>query len=288
MREYFLLVLLAILWGGSFTLNAVALETLPPATIVFGRLSIGAALLLTLALWSGDALPRRAARWGALAVQGVLQSALPFCLISWGQQHIDSGLAGLLSATPPIFAFLLGYLVLADRDAGARQALGILLGMAGVLVVMAPAVSAGRAGSLLGQLAVLGASLSYAAAAYFARRFADERPTVVAACSMTVAAALMAPISLLADDPAALSPSVQGLAAVIALGALSTALAMAIYFRLVRSLGPIGVTSGGYLRAGFSVLFGALALGERIDAALLAGLALIVAGVAVTTGGARP
>lgn len=282
--EVSLLVLLSFLWGASFTLIEVAIDTIPPATIVFGRLAIGAALLMLFALWTGVTFPRSPSRWGALLLQGILQSALPFTLISWGQQYIDSGLAGLLNTTPPLFVFLIGFFLLRDRSAGARQIIGILLGFAGVLAIMGPAALAGEGSSVLGQLAITGASLSYAIAAIYAKRFSDQPPALTAACSMGFAALLMFPVSMWMDDPLSLSPTTPAIAAVVTLGVFSTAMAMAIYFRLVRTLGPLGVTTGSYMRAGFSVVLGILLLGEDLSPSLIVGLLMIFAGVAIVTG----
>ena len=282
--EIALLVLLSFLWGASFTLIEVAIDTIPPATIVFGRLVIGAALLVLFALWSGVTFPRSLSRWGSLLVQGILQSALPFTLISWGQKHIDSGLTGLLNTTPPLFVFFIGFFLLRDRSAGARHITGILLGFAGVLVIMGPAALAGEGNSVLGQLAITGASLSYAVAAIYAKRFSDQPPVLTAACSMAFAALLMGPVSFWVDDPFSLTPTAPAVAAVVAMGVFSTAIAMAIYFRLVRTLGPLGVTTGSYMRAGFSVVLGVVLLGEALSPTLILGLVMIFAGVAIVTG----
>ena len=270
--------------GGSFTLIEVAVDTIPPATIVFGRLAIGACLLLLLALWNGVSFPKSPSRWGALLLQGILQSALPFTLISWGQKYIDSGLAGLLNTTPPLFVFLIGFFLLRDRMAGARQIIGILLGFAGVVVVMSPAALAGEGNSILGQLAITGASFIYAVAAIYAKRFSDQPPVLTAACSMGFAASLMFPFSVWIDDPLTLSPTPSAIAAVIAIGIFSTAIAMAIYFRLVRTLGSLGVTTGSYMRAGFSVVLGILLLDEALSSTLIVGLLMIFVGVAIVTG----
>jgi len=202
-----LLVALSFLWGAAFTLNEVAIDTIPPTTIVFARLAIGASILMFFVFWTGAAFPRSPQRWGALLLQGILQSALPFTLISWGQQYIDSGLARLLNTTPPLFVFLIGIFLLRDRTAGARQIIGILLGFAGVLAIMGPAVLADAGNSVLGQLAITGASLSYGVAAIYAKRFSDQPPVLTAACSMAFAALLMFPISLWANDPLNLSPT---------------------------------------------------------------------------------
>lgn len=282
--EIGLLVVLSFLWGASFTLIEVAINTIPPATIVFGRLAIGASILMFLAFWAGVTFPRSPSRWGALLLQGILQSALPFTLISWGQQYIDSGLAGLLNTTPPLFVFLIGFFLLRDRTAGTQQIIGILLGFAGVWVIMGSAALAGKKSSVIGQLAITGASLSYAIASIYAKRFSDQPPVITAACSMGFAALLMSPVSVWADDPLSLSPTTPAIAAVVALGVFSTAIAMLIYFRLVRTLGPLGVTMGSYMRAGFSVALGALLLGEDLSPSLMIGILMIFAGVAIVTG----
>lgn len=282
--EIALLFLLSFLWGGSFTLIKIAVETVPPATMVAARLAIGALLLVLLVKMRGAQFPKSPAVWGAFMVQGILQSALPFTLISWGEQHIDSGLAGLLNATPPLFAFLITCLVLREEGAALRKSVGVATGFAGVVVILGPDAFAGAGHSVLGQLAVTGASLSYAVAAIYARRFAGQPALLTAACSMSAAAMLMIPVAVCFDRPWMLVPSADAVWSVLGLGVFSTAAAMVIYFRLVRTLGTLGVTSGSYLRAGFSVALGVLLLNEELSVGLGLGLALIFLGVAIVTG----
>jgi len=285
--EIGLLVVLAFLWGSSFTLIKVAIDTIPPATMVLGRLIIGAALLVCLMRMKGLALPRSSALWGAFIIQGFLQSALPFTLISWGEKHIDSGLAGLLNSTPPLFAFLITFFILRQKDAAVRKFIGITIGFIGVLTTLGADVLNGSTENMLGQLAVTAASVSYAAAAIYARRFSSESPLLTAACSMAMATVMMIPLSITIDKPWLLAPSFEALLSIMVLGVFSTALAMIIYFRLVKTLGTLGVTSGSYLRAGFSVVLGAIFLGENITPSLISGLILILLGVAIVTGHAR-
>ncbi len=285
--EFSLLVVLAFLWGSSFTFIKVAVETVPPATIVAGRLAIGALLLILLVIARRIEIPTAPAIWGAFLVQGILQSALPFTLISWGEKYIDSGLAGLLNSTPPLFAFLITFLILREGGAALRKFTGVATGFAGVLVTLGPEVLAGSSNSVVGQLAVTGASLSYAVAAIYARRFSNQPAILTAACSMTMATILMLPISFYVDGPWALSPSDEAVWSIVALGVFSTAFAMIIYFRLVQTLGALGVTSGSYLRAGFSVLLGVGLLNEELSLSLFIGLVLIFLGVAIVTGQVR-
>lgn len=282
--EFGLLVILAFLWGSSFTLIKIAVETVPPATIVLGRLILGAGLLLFLVRLKGLALPMSPTLWGAFAVQGFLQSALPFTLISWGEKHIDSGLAGLLNSTPPLFAFLITFFILRQSEAPLQKFIGVVVGFIGVLMTLGPDLLNGSTESVWAQIAVTGSSISYAVAAIFARRFSTQPALLTAACSMVMAMLMMAPVALIIDQPWALTPSKEALWSIAALGILSTTLAMVIYFRLVKTLGAVGVTSGSYLRAGFSVLLGVIFLGETVSISLVAGLVLILMSVAIVTG----
>jgi len=285
--EISLLIVLAFLWGSSFTLIKVAIETIPPATIVLGRLILGAALLLLFVRLRGIALPTSTRLWRAFAVQGFLQSALPFTLISWSEKYIDSGLAGLLNSTPPLFAFLITFFILKQSDAPMRKFIGVTIGFIGVLMTIGPDVLSGSSESVLGQLAVAGSSISYAVAAIYARRFSEQPALLTAACSMAMAMLMMVPVSFVVDQPWTLTPSSEAVWSIAALGVLSTTLAMIIYFRLVKTLGAVGVTSGSYLRAGFSVLLGVMFLGERLTPSLVSGIVLILLSVAIVTGQIR-
>ena len=283
--EIALLALLSLIWGGSFTLIKVAIDTVPPLTMVAARVTVAALLLVLLARLRGYALPRDAATWAALLVQGLLQSVLPFTLISWGEAHIASGLAGVLNATPPMFVLLI---TLTTRHEGGRvgiqKILGIGLGLAGVLVIMgAEALRGVAATAPLAQGAVLAASLCYALAPMWGRRFAQLPAIVTAAGAMSCAALVMLPASLVIDRPWTLAPTPAAVGAVAVLAILCTAVAMIIYFRLVRTLGALATTSGSYLRAGFSVALGILFLGERFTWSTLAGMVLIITGVVAMT-----
>lgn len=289
--EIGLLLLLSLIWGSSFTLIKVAIPTIPPFTMVAARVTIAAILLILIALARGHALPRRASIWAALFVQGLLQSALPFTLISWGEAHITSGLAGVLNATPPIFVLAIAMMTGRGRQTiTGRKIIGVGLGLAGVTATIGPdGLQGAGTAAPLAQAAVLGASVCYALAPIWGQRFGKLPAIVTAAGAMASAAALMLPVAAAVERPWALMPSPQAIAAVIALSVVCTALAMVIYFRLIRTLGPLGTTSGSYLRAGFAVALGTALLDESFTWTTLAGMALIVLGViAVTTPMRRP
>lgn len=279
--EFSLLVLLSFLWGSSFTLVAVAVESIPPATIVAVRVSVAAIMLLSIAWARGVSVPAFGWIWGAFAVQGFLQSALPFTLISWGQQHIDSAIAGLLNSTPPLFVFLITFLALRREGVAMRKLAGVTAGLTGVALVVGVEISRGIGANTLAALAVTLASVSYALAALYGKRFSDSPPIVTAGCAMAMAVLAMAPISIVSDRPWTLQPDARAIASVAILAFFSTALAMMIYFRLLKTLGPLATSSGSYLRAGFSVALGIGILGEPLTASLALGFVLILAGVAI-------
>lgn len=282
--EIGLLLLLSLIWGSSFTLIKVALATIPPVTMVAARVTIAALLLICVATAQGHALARQRSFWAALLVQGLLQSALPFTLISWGETQIPSGLAGVLNATPPIFVLVIAMMTRRGRRTiNGRKIVGIGLGLAGVILTIGIDAHRGTDGAPLAQAAVLGAGLCYALAPIWGQRFAAFPAIVTAAGAMSSAAILMVPAAIVVERPWTLTPTSQAVAAVIGLAVVCTALAMVIYFRLIRTLGPLGTTSGSYLRAGFAVALGTTLLGEAFTWSALAGMALIVVAVVVVT-----
>jgi drug/metabolite transporter (DMT)-like permease len=276
--EISLLVLLSLLWGGSFALIKIAVAAIPPLTIVAARVLAAALAAIGGAL--GLYRPSPGRRWAAFLVQGVLQSALPFALIGWGEQYIDSGLAGILNATPPLFVFLLTAFVTRHETVSGRELAGVTIGFAGVVLFIGVDALAGLGREVSAQVAMIAAAGSYACAAVHGRRFAALPPLATAASTMAAASVLMVPACLLVDRPWRLAPPAEAWLALAALALLSTALAMLIYFRLLRTLGSLGTASGGYLRAGVSVLFGVGLLGEPLTPSLASGLVLILAGVA--------
>lgn len=283
--EIGLLMLLSLIWGSSFTWIKVAIDAIPPLTMTSARVAIAALLLILIARLRRLSLPRERGVWAALFLQGLLQSALPFSLISWGEKHISSGLAGVLNATPPMFVLLIAIVTgyRGQRITG-QNVLGVGLGLVGVLVTLGfQSLQDMHTAAPLAQAAVLGASLCYAVAPIWGQRFAALPAIVTAAGAMSCAAFMMVPAALVFERPWTLTPTPEAVAAVIVLAVLCTATAMVIYFRLVRTLGSLGTASGSYLRAGFAVALGIIFLGEGFDWSALAGMLLIVLGVIVVT-----
>ena len=260
--ELALLLLLATLWGASYSFIKVAIETIPPLTLIAARTMIAGALLLAVMRWRGVRLPRDVANWGRFAVQSGLNAVVPFTLIAWAEHTVDAGVAVILNATTPIFAFLVTALITRHEPVTMRKLVGVALGIAGVCVIIGPEALSGLGRETGAQLAVVTASLCFAGAAIFGRNFQGLDPMVPAAGSLLCGAVVLLPLSLAIDRPWTLTPSYAGVLALLGLAVFSTALAFAIYFRLVNTLGSVGTTAQAYLRVPIGVGIGALFLGE--------------------------
>ncbi|MCE8508430.1 EamA family transporter [Ruegeria pomeroyi] len=282
--EYALLLVLAALWGGSFTLIKVALESYPPMTIVSTRVMIGGLILMAIAMMRRDAFPTTGRRWGELLIQGTLQGGLPFYLITWAEKHVDSSVAGIINSTPPMFVFLITVFLLRTAKFDGLKLLGILFGMLGVGIIAVSRSEGLGDSSTLAILAVLAASCSYATGAIFGRRFGQQSAFITGGVSLFLAGLITTPAALLLENPLALSPALTPTLALLALSLFSTALASLIFFRLLKTLGSLATTSNAYLRALFSMLLGALFLGEDLGVQILAATLCIFMGVFLVTG----
>ncbi|WP_051340854.1 DMT family transporter [Azospirillum halopraeferens] len=282
-RELALLALLATLWGASYTFIKLGVATIPPVTLIAARTLIAGLALLALLRLRGVALPSDGATWRAFAVQAVLNSALPFTLIAWAELRVDASLAAILNATTPVFAFLIALALPGRGDTGPRKLFGVAAGLAGIVLVIGPRALESAGGDLWAELAVVAATVAYGAAAVYGARFRGMDSMVPAAGSLLCGAALLVPLGLVLDRPWTLDPSATSLVALAALALLSTALAFVIYFRLFRTLGPVGATAQAYLRVPVGVAIGVLALGEAPAPTAWLGLVLIVGGVAAMT-----
>ncbi|MER9026722.1 EamA family transporter [Mesorhizobium sp. M0815] len=281
--ELVLLVVLAVLWGASYSFIKIGVATIPPVTLIAARTLVAGGILFALIRWRGLALPGDAASWRRFAFQACLNSVVPFTLIAWAERSLDAGLATILNATSPIFTFLLTALITRHEPATMRKLFGVAAGIAGIcLVVGAPALG-GLGQQLLPQLAVVAATICYAGAAVFGRGFRELDPMVPAAGSMLCGAAMLIPLSLAFDRPWTLAPSTDSVLALLGLSVFSTALAFSIYFRLLHTLGSVGTTSQAYLRVPIGVGIGAVFLGESLTPSAWWGMALVVAGVAAMT-----
>ncbi|MFF0019922.1 MULTISPECIES: DMT family transporter [unclassified Streptomyces] len=276
--------LLALLWGSSFLWIKVALNHgLTPAQIAVTRCALGAAVLVALARARGGRLPRSRATWGHLAVAALLCNAVPFALFAVGEQTVDSGVAGVLNATTPLWSLLTGVLLGTDRGVRPVRLAGLALGFAGTLLIFAPWQRAGL--TSWGALALAGAALSYALAfAYMGRHLtARKDPTAVSAAQLLAATAWTA-LALPVAGPGPLHVDTTGVLAVVALGILGTGVTFHLNYRLIADEGPTAAATVGYLLPVVSVTLGALVLGEELTPRVLAGMAVVLTGVALTRG----
>jgi drug/metabolite transporter (DMT)-like permease len=285
-RGYVLSIsLLAGIWGASYLLIKVAIDDVQPATMMFIRVALAALLLVPFVLVTRGAR-RGAAELRAAAkpslVLGTINAAIPFTLIAWGEQHIDSGVAAVANATVPLFVVLLAIKVRpSERASGTRMA-GILLGLAGV-ALLAGAQPGGGWWAIAGTLAVVLASLSYASGALYAQTHSGAiSGPVLAAGTVVGAAIVLAPFAIV-QLPGHL-PSWQAIAAILTLGIVSTAFAQLILYRMFRLYGASRTTLVTYLMPPIALVYGAIFLSEPLTVASVGALAIILAGVALGSG----
>lgn len=290
-REWALLLTLSVLWGGSFFFVGVAVRELPTFTIVASRVGLAAlALLLALRL-AGLALPRDPRAWRAFLAMGLLNNAVPFSLIVWGQAHVASGLASILNATTPLFTVLVAHLLTTDERMTAWRLVGVAVGFAGVVLMIGPDALRGFGSDVLAQLACLAAALSYACAGVYGRRFRAMgiAPLQTAAGQLVASSLVLVPVALLLDRPWTLPmPGAGTWAAMVALAILSTAIGYILYFRILARSGATNVLLVTFLVPVGAILLGALVLDERLEARHFAAMALIGLGLACIDGRLLP
>ena len=278
-RDLGLLVALSAIWGSSFLFIKVGVEELEPADVVCGRLLVGALVLLPVALARGGLSGLRA-MLVPIAVLGALNNALPYWLLSFAETRIDSGLAAVIQAAAPIFTVLLAIRIdPSQRVTGLRLA-GVGLGFVGVALL----VGLQEGGELLGAVAVVGTALCYAVSVLYAgRAIRSFSPLDVSIGQLSVGALLTLPAALV-QWPAE-TPSAKVVGAVLVLGVLGTGVAYLLYFALIVRAGASRAILVTYLVPAFALVYGWLILGEAVTPSALAGLALILGGTALATGG---
>ena len=284
-REWAMLVTLSVLWGGSFFFAEIALESLPPLTIVTLRVGLAAITLWLVVLALKLPIPNSAPIWIAFLTMGLLNNVLPFSLIVWGQSQISSGLAAILNATAPLFGVIVAGILLRDESATLLKITGVVIGFAGVIVMMD--LSSIATSSLLAQLAILAAALSYACASVYGRRFKATglNPILVAAGQVTGSTLLLLPVALWVDgnDHYANVPT-QVWAAIISLAVFSTAAAYILYFKLLASAGATNILLVTLLVPVSAILLGWLFLKESLQTPHIIGMAMIALGLSAIDG----
>jgi drug/metabolite transporter (DMT)-like permease len=283
--DYGLLLLLGALWGASFLLVKIGVGSVPPLTVTAARLVLASLLLLVLARMTGQSLPKDPRTLLLVAFTGVLGNALPFSLISWGQVKIESGLSAILMAVMPLVTYLLAHIFTHDEKLNRFKALGVALGMAGIVVLIGPAKLASLGQETVRQLAVTGAAVCYGFNALLARRLAGHPPLALVAGFMLASAVVLVPLSLVVDQPWTLTPTTEAIAAITVLGLLQTAMGTVLMMVILRRQGASFFSQINFLVPIFGVFWGFLVLAERPSVDALVALGMILAGIALARQG---
>jgi drug/metabolite transporter (DMT)-like permease len=284
-RPIVILTVLALIWGASFMLIKIADRELTPATLILGRLGSAALLLTAIAfvrLGPRKTLAHIRTAWVWLVVIGLVNTAVPFWLLSWGETRVDSGLASIIQGAVPIFNALLAFAFFREERISGLRVLGLAIGFAGVLLL----ISAQPHGKLLGALAVVGMALCYAIGTLLAGRYLrGTPPLVVALASCAVSTIAVLPAGII-QAPAGMWHG-ETIMAILVLGFVGTAIAYLLFFALIQRAGANYATLVTYLVPPIALAYGAIFLGESFGATAFGALALILAGVALATGSVR-
>ncbi len=276
-----LLLSLALIWGSSYMLIKLGLESLPPLTIAAARIALAALVVVVIVRLRRERLPVGINQWRPFVVMAMLSNVAPFILIAWGEVRIDSGLTGILLGCMPLTTLVLAHLFTRDERLSRVKIMGLMFGLSGLAVLVGADALAGLGGHLLGEVAVIGAALCYASATVYAHRSVRTRPTVSSAATLLVATAIILPASLIIDTPWRLTPSLLSLIAIAMLGIVGTGIATLIYFRLIGGAGATFTSMINYLIPPISVLWGVLLLGESPSWRMAVAMLLITVGVAL-------
>ncbi len=280
-----LLLALATVWGGSFFFVEIALTELPPLTIALHRVFWAVPALFLVVLVKRIKIPRSARAWGCYLVMGGLNNAIPFSLIFWGQTNISSGMASILNGTTAVFGAVVAGLLLVDEPLTARKIFGALFGILGVAVIMGFEALTNLDPRNLGQLAILGAALSYSFAGVWAKRFLSEYPPIMNAFGMLVGGTiLLIPLAFYVDGVPSFALSLDVWASLLALALLSTAVAYLLYFEILVRAGSANLMLVTLLIPPIAVGLGYAFLNERLGSEAGYGFALIAVGLAITDG----
>jgi len=284
LSQWLLLVTLSVLWGGSFLFVGIAVEELPAFTIVLVRVALAALLMVPLILALGLRLPATLSGWWPFLVMALLNNVIPFSAIVLGQKEIASGLASVLNATTPLFAITITH-ALTDDKMSARSVIGVLIGTAGVAILMGPAVLGSDKTSVLGMALVLLGACSYGCSSVWGRRLRQSPPLVSATAQLVCSSIVMALLAGFIDRPWTLAPpSARTLLALAALATLSTALAYAIFFRILAVSGPTNVMLVTLLIPISGIALGAIVLDEPVLGRHVLGALVIASGLVVIDG----
>jgi len=285
--EWGMLLALATVWGGSFFFNSIAVQELPVFTVVLSRVALAAILLLAILRLRAERMPRDRHVWAAFFGMGLLNNAIPFSLIVWGQQHVASGVASILNASTPLFTVLFAHFLTRDERMTRGKLAGVLIGFVGVSVMIGTEALRDVGVHVAAQVMCLAGAVAYAFAGIYGRRFRAMgiSPMTTATGQVVASSLVLLPLVLVIDRPWALAaPGLTAIGALIGVAAISTALAYVLYFRILVTAGATNLLLVTFLIPVSAILLGTLFLGEVLLARHVAGMALIGAGLAAIDG----
>jgi len=279
--DWILLLVLGVMWGTSYAFIKLGVETLPTFTLIATRLLIGFGLLATVVFLARERLPRPGRIYVHLAVMAAVNIVIPFSLITWAEQSVDSAIAAILNGAVPLIVIVLAALVFHDEPITVSRLVGVVVGYLGVVVLVLPGLGGALAGSeLSGEIALLGSTVSYAVGAVYARHYIRGlRPMIPALFQVGFAVAMVAVLALAFEQPFSVAWNVDAIVAVVWLGLLGSGVAYLIMFRLLSRIGATATAQLAYLLPVVGIVTGALMFGETIDIRVVGGTALILSGV---------
>ena len=285
--EWMLLVLLSVVWGGSFFFNGIALREFPALSIVTARVGLAALALLFLMKKLGQGIQLNRQILKVFFGMSFLNNVVPFSLIVWGQQHIASGVASILNATTPLFTMLVAHWFTTDEKINPRRLLGVLTGMGGVGLMMGLDSIESSGFHLLGQSAILPAAFSYGLAEVYGKKYAQLEipPLATATGKLCASSMILIPLTFWIDQPWTMAiPSIEGMGSLLGIALLSTALAYVIYFRLLKTAGATNLLLVTLLIPVSAIILGVFLLDESLEPQHLSGMAVISLGLLIMDG----
>ncbi|MZH04108.1 MAG: DMT family transporter [Nitrospinae bacterium] len=285
--EWAMLIALSIIWGGSFFFIALSTKELPSFTIVFLRVALASLILWPVLFLLGQKFPKDQQIWKMFFSIGLINNVIPFSLITWGQHHIASGLASILNATTPFFTLLLAHFLTEEERISRNRLSGLVIGFIGVTLIVGLDFAEDASVDTLAQLAVLGAAFLYGLAIVYGRRFNSMgiNPVIAATGQLTASTMVLFPLVLLVESPWVIPfPSSTTWLAILGLGALSTALAFILYYRVLATAGAVNISLVTFLIPVSAIILGVLFLNERLEIQHFTGMAIIWLGLAIIDG----
>jgi drug/metabolite transporter (DMT)-like permease len=279
--DWLIFLALGFMWGSSYLFIKIAVDDFGTFTLVALRLLVGAILLWSVVRAAGEALPRERRIYGHLLVMAIINITIPFLLITWAEQSVESSLAAILTSPVPLFAIVLSSFFLADEPIRVNGVVGLVVGFIGVVIITSRGLS-GAGSSVAGEIAMLGAAFSYACGAVYSRRnVRGLAPMIPAVFQVTFAAIITGTLALLFEHPWTATPDGEAVFSILWLGILGSGLAYLAVFRLLAHWGATRTTLVSYLIPVVGIVLGYLVLAEPVDARIIFGTALVIAGIGV-------